>query len=612
MEFARRKTIAWVAQNALKYKEAASIRVKTGSRESNHTFDVTGGERTSFSTSSLALGDFLRERTREGKVAAREEHKCRKFCSRQALESEALKCENSNSEQALKTAILKCDDLQDSLESGATKDEIAKIREEFDAARQSFQNIPAALHLMPKMDPCGIYANDNLRLDHIQVYGFDYDYTVAHYTESLQALIYDLAMEHIVKENRYPESCLQFQYDPDFPIRGLWYDKKHGCLLKLDFFHSIEHDGCYYGRRKMTEEEVEGIYGNRRISRDYASNLTALMDLFCFSEACLLSDIIQHFVDEKLDFDPCSVYEDVKHAIGHVHHSGLVHRKILAKPEKYLVKNAAVLHFLNRLKEKGKKLFLLTNSPFYFVDGGMRFMFEDFGLKGDSWQNLFDVVIALADKPNFYMSERPFRCYDKDRDILAFSKVDKFEPRKIYYHGCLNSFLEITKWKGTEVIYFGDHLFSDLRGPSKAGWRTAAIIRELEREIIIQNEDKYRFQQAKLHILQELLGKFHSNPRGDTDNALLDALEEERQKSRHAMKGMFNPRFGAAFLTDTGKESAFAYNIQRYADVYTSKIDNFLNLSSEAWLYTPYDVKIMPHHVKIPSSVLKTKSKEDS
>lgn len=29
-------------------------------------------------------------------------------------------------------------------------------------------------------------------------------------------------------------------------------------------------------------------------------------------------------------------------------------------------------------------------------------------------------------------------------------------------------------------MYFGDHLFSDLRGPAKAGWRTAAIIHELE------------------------------------------------------------------------------------------------------------------------------------
>lgn len=31
-----------------------------------------------------------------------------------------------------------------------------------------------------------------------------------------------------------------------------------------------------------------------------------------------------------------------------------------------------------------------------------------------------------------------------------------------------------------QVLYFGDHLYSDLRGPAKAGWRTAAIVRELE------------------------------------------------------------------------------------------------------------------------------------
>lgn len=35
-----------------------------------------------------------------------------------------------------------------------------------------------------------------------------------------------------------------------------------------------------------------------------------------------------------------------------------------------------LLCFLRMLKEKGKKLFLLTNSPYYFVDGGMRFMLE--------------------------------------------------------------------------------------------------------------------------------------------------------------------------------------------------------------------------------------------
>ncbi|XVE98657.1 hypothetical protein REPUB_Repub03eG0125900 [Reevesia pubescens] len=380
-------------------------------------------------------------------------------------------------------------------------DDIRKIRMEFDAAKRSFLKIPEALKGMPKTNPEGIYVNKGIRLDLIQVYGFDYDFTLAHYSANLQSLIYDLAKEHMVNEFRYPEVCMSFKYDPSFPIRGLYYDKQNGCLLKLDFFGSIEPDGCFYGRRQLSEKEIEEIYGRRHIGRDQARGLVGLMDFFCFSEACLIADIVQYFVDAKLEFDACYIYEDVNRAIQHVHRSGLVHRGILSDPHQYLVKNGQLLSFLRMLKEKGKKLFLLTNSPYYFVDGGMQFMLQDSMGNRDSWRELFDVVIAKANKPEFYTSEHPFRCYDTEKDTLAFTKVDKFLPNKIYYHGSLKSFLQITKWNGPEVIYFGDHLFSDLRGPSKAGWRTAAIIHELENEIRIQNEDSYRFEQVGISPL---------------------------------------------------------------------------------------------------------------
>ncbi|XLR10759.1 hypothetical protein S83_038697, partial [Arachis hypogaea] len=49
---------------------------------------------------------------------------------------------------------------------------------------------------------------------------------------------------------RYPEICIEFKYDPSFPIQGLYYDKSKGCLMKLDFIGSIEPDGCYFGRRR--------------------------------------------------------------------------------------------------------------------------------------------------------------------------------------------------------------------------------------------------------------------------------------------------------------------------------------------------------------------------
>ncbi|KAG2407672.1 uncharacterized protein HKW66_Vig0024940 [Vigna angularis] len=490
------------------------------------------------------------------------------------------------------------------------EEEISVLRSEFEAVKQSFLAIPDAFRRMPKMNPKGIYVNRNLRLDKLQVYGFDYDYTLAHYSSHLQTLIYDLAKEYLVGELRYPEVCLSFKYDPTFPIRGLYYDKAKGCLMKLDFFGSIELDECFYGRRKLSQKEIHEIYGTRHIGRDQARSLVGLMDFFCFSEACLLADIVQYFVDAKLEFDPSYVYEDVVRAIEHVHRSGLVHRGILSDPRRYLVKNGKILHFLKMLRERGKKLFLLTNSPYYFVDGGMRFMLEDSMDCRDSWTELFDVVIAKANKPQFYTSEHPFRCYDTEKDTLTFTKVDEFLPGKIYYHGCLKSFLRITKWNGPEVIYFGDHLFSDLRGPSKAGWRTAAIIHELEACLASVNGHTYRSELAKFHIIQELLGKLHatacSSVRTPAFNSLLEELNVERQKTRSKMKTIFNRCFGATFQTSTGQESAFAYHIHQYADVYTSKPENFLLHSPEAWLYVPFDVKIMPHHVKVPSSLLKT------
>lgn len=109
--------------------------------------------------------------------------------------------------------------------------------------------------------------------------------------------------------------------------------------------------------------------------------------------------------------------------------------------------------------------------------------------------------------------------------------------------------------------------------------------------------------QAKFHAIQELLGKLHATvsnaERSEEYDSLYEQLNDERQKARCVMKKMFNRSFGATFLTDTGQESAFAYNIHQYADVYTSKPENFLFYPSEAWLHSPFDIKIMPHHVKV-------------
>lgn len=171
--------------------------------------------------------------------------------------------------------------LSTTLRSGAGEDEIERIRREFEDAKRNYLSIPAAIKDMPKMNPQGIYVNKNVKLDDLHVYGFDYDYTLSHYSEHLQCLIYDLAKKHLVDELKYPESCLKYEYDRSFPIRGLYYDRLKGCLLKLDFFGSIEPDGCFFGRRKLSLSEIKELYGTRHIGRDQAKPT-------CWADGCLL------------------------------------------------------------------------------------------------------------------------------------------------------------------------------------------------------------------------------------------------------------------------------------------------------------------------------------
>jgi hypothetical protein len=50
------------------------------------------------------------------------------------------------------------------------------------------------------VDEKSVFANNELSLRDIAVYGFDYDYTLAHYTDELNSLIYQMSLEKLIKE----------------------------------------------------------------------------------------------------------------------------------------------------------------------------------------------------------------------------------------------------------------------------------------------------------------------------------------------------------------------------------------------------------------------------
>ena len=52
------------------------------------------------------------------------------------------------------------------------------------------------------VDPKAVYANNELNLDAIDVYGFDFDYTLIQYKGALHNLIYNLGRERLVNHKQ--------------------------------------------------------------------------------------------------------------------------------------------------------------------------------------------------------------------------------------------------------------------------------------------------------------------------------------------------------------------------------------------------------------------------
>src|SRR5262244_1036573 len=65
-----------------------------------------------------------------------------------------------------------------------------------------------------------VFVNRNLRMDEIELVGFDMDYTLAIYNQaSLERLSVDCTLRKMVQKRGYPEEILTLDYDPAWAIR---------------------------------------------------------------------------------------------------------------------------------------------------------------------------------------------------------------------------------------------------------------------------------------------------------------------------------------------------------------------------------------------------------
>lgn len=457
----------------------------------------------------------------------------------------------------------------------------------------------------------GIYCSRTLNLRSIKAIGYDMDYTIVHY---LPEMWEQRAYEHLQRglaDRGWPVAKLA--YDPGFISRGLILDTELGNIVKANRFGYIKQ--AFHGTKPIPYEQLRDQYARTVVDLGEA-RWTFLNTLFSLSLGCMFAQAV-----DLLDADKIKEsigYRDLMGIVGdtlnQAHTEGLLKADILADPGSYIVRDEEVPETLLDQKYAGKRLALITNSDWEYTREILAFALDPY-LPGEmTWRDLFDVTIVSARKPSFFMDPNPAFEVMNDEGMLQ-PVVGELKDGSVYVGGHAAMIERLWGLSGEEILYVGDHLFSDVR-VSKAilRWRTGLIIRELEEEIgaiesfeteqqklsalMVEKEDlEYRFNRVRL-ALQRIKEGYLPPLEGDAnENAALkresDSLRRQIMKLDQrigelakASGELMNPHWGLIFRAGNDK-SNLTRQVESYADIYMSRVSNFLRYTPFAYLRSP-------------------------
>src|SRR5690606_3496062 len=219
------------------------------------------------------------------------------------------------------------------------------------------------------------------------------------------------------------------------------------------------------------------LYHHKRI-KPHTARYHWIDTLFALSEVTSFVAIVEALERRGERVHYGKLFRDVRLAIDEAHADGAVHRTILSDLPTYIERDERLARTLHKLRSSGKKLFLLTNSPWPYTEAMMTYLLGKAMGEYRSWQQYFDVVICAARKPAWFKEGTPMLRHDPGglREV-----VGPLEKGKIYEGGNLKTFEHSIGVRGSAILYVGDHIYGDiLRSKKESSWRTAMIIQELD------------------------------------------------------------------------------------------------------------------------------------
>ncbi|EPB78527.1 5' nucleotidase family protein [Ancylostoma ceylanicum] len=221
-----------------------------------------------------------------------------------------------------------------------------------------------------------------------------------------------------------------------------------------------------------------------------------LIDLFSLPWAGLLSTVVHYCDTNKIVFDPKCLFDDLAECVKQVHITGEMYRKVSENLKEYVHPNEGLKEYLELLHTSGK-------------EGGFLFM---------------------------------YLLFENDSRILLKPRVDIVYLLGAFL-GNIDDLSHRAGFKGKGVLYFGDHIYTDLADP------------------ILRFVGEFRRNKAVLHGLgKEVFRK------GIQWLEIITAIIETYQAA--AQEDPASARIIAEWRSERAR--------LRLADVYTSRVPNML------------------------------------
>jgi HAD superfamily 5'-nucleotidase-like hydrolase len=466
----------------------------------------------------------------------------------------------------------------------------------------------------------GIFCNRTLNLRSVRAIGYDMDYTLVEYrVDTFERMVYAQARQRLAAEG-WPMEGLEF--DGLMVTRGLVIDTELGNLVKANRFGFVKR--AMHGTRMLEFAEQRDAYAQTLVDLS-EPRWVFLNTMFSLSEGCLFAQAVDLLDRGALPrpFEYASLYRHVRAGVDAQHMEGHLKAEIAAAPERYVVQDPEAALALLDQKAAGKRLLLITNSEWSFTSKMMAHAY-DRHLPGDmTWRQLFDVVIVAARKPAFFTERGPFFEVVDEAGLLR-PLVGPLRVGGTYLGGSAAQVERDLGVAGDEILYVGDHMFGDVHVSKRTlSWRTALVLRELEAEVsaleafrpveaelMAMMREKGRLE-AELSWTRLALQRLHAGygPGMEAEAPVTDAQVHALRNRLLALDAAIGPLAKAGteltnarwgLLTRAGNDkSHLTRQIERYADIYTSRVSNFLYATPYAYFRSPRGN--LPHDpVEIP------------